>query len=705
MGCASDKELVDELTSEFLAESDEGLDRMERGMAELERRPDDAELLAEIFRAVHTIKGATGFLGLPRLEALAHAGEHLLGLLRDGKLKVSTAIVDGLLRLLDGLRTILRLIEATGGEGNREGDDDVVLIAALRELASGGAVAPGGAVNGGGNGAAAAPSATAAEAVAEREPAETSVRLDVDVLNRMMNLVGELVLTRNQILLSRGDGVGFERMTQRLDCVTADLRETVMRARLQPVGNLFGKFPRVVRSLAQSCGRMVRLECSGQETGLDRSLLETLKDPLMHAVRNAIDHGLEAPEVRAAAGKPREGTLRLRASHQGGHVVVEVEDDGGGVDCDRVKARAVERGLVSAERARTMSEYDALQLIFLPGFSTRTEVTLVSGRGVGLDVVRANVEKIGGTVDLQTRAGQGSTLRMRVPLTLAIVPALVVRSGGQSFALPQSALVELLVVQKRDESSVVTQMGATRLYRLRERLVPMVRLADLFGMPCDERNGYYIAVVESKGQRFGLVVDDLLDPQEIVLKPISAMLRGLGVYAGACLLGNGELALVLDVDGLAARAELRGAESSTEAQAISEDAKDGGGVSMMVYEDVRGERTAVPVDAVERIECVTAAHMQRVAGRWVLPYREEVLTVEGAAAGMESGTETQLRTVIIFAANAMTRRHAVMVRQVLDIAEGEAVRQGAGGEGAMTRVRERLAVLRPGVADELRRAA
>ena len=293
----------------------------------------------------------------------------------------------------------------------------------------------------------------AATDMAERMRAvgsDKTLRIDVDVLNRMMNLVGELVLTRNQMLQSDMAAANFPELARRLDSVTADLRETVMQARMQPVGNLFGKFPRMVRDLARTCGRDVRVEFTGQETGLDKSLLEAIKDPLTHAVRNAVDHGIEAPADRVLAGKPAEGCVRLKAFHQSGSVVIEVADDGAGIPMERVLAKAIERNLVTEEQAAGMSEREALQLIFLPGFSTAAAVTTVSGRGVGMDVVRANVEKVGGSVEIESRRGEGTTLRLRVPLTLAIVPSLVVRSGGQSFALPQSALVELVDIPKRE---------------------------------------------------------------------------------------------------------------------------------------------------------------------------------------------------------------------------------------------------------------
>ena len=410
-----------------------------------------------------------------------------------------------MLRLLDGLRAILALIEETGGEGTRASDEDGELIAELAEL--NGAMPPAEiepamlhAVVDTGETTAGPTSAKVADAaigtgfrqlrtVMKWSGNDKTLRIDVDVLNRMMNLVGELVLTRNQMLQSDMEAANFPELARRLDSVTADLRETVMQARMQPVGNLFGKFPRMVRDLARTCGREVRIEFTGQETGLDKSLLEAIKDPLTHAVRNAVDHGIEAPADRVLAGKPAEGCVRLKAFHQSGSVVIEVADDGAGIAMERVLAKAVERDLVTPEQAAEMTEREALQLIFLPGFSTAAAVTTVSGRGVGMDVVRANVEKVGGSVEVESRGGVGTTLRLRVPLTLAIVPALVVRSGGQSFALPQSALVELVYMPEREFARVVERIGAAELYRLRERLLPMVWLDRLLGLETRQPGG------------------------------------------------------------------------------------------------------------------------------------------------------------------------------------------------------------------------
>ncbi|MCU1225746.1 MAG: ATP-binding region, ATPase domain protein [Edaphobacter sp.] len=696
---------MDDLTKEFIAESQEGLDRMERCLTELETRPGDSDLVGEIFRSVHTIKGTTGFLGFDRLEKLAHAGEHLLGSLRDGKLAVTSGLISGLLHLLDGLRAILMLIEETGSEGLRSGDEDGALIAELAALNGAAAVAVAGSASD-------ASVMAIQQTVASPAPVVTgpaaglsdkTLRIDVEVLNRMMNLVGELVLTRNQMLQSGVEATNFPELARRLDSVTADLRETVMQARMQPVGNLFGKFPRMVRDLAQTCGRDVRIEFSGQETGLDKSLLEAIKDPLTHAVRNAVDHGIESPAVRVMAGKPAEGCVRLRAFHQSGSVVIEVSDDGAGIGIERVLAKAVERGLVTAEQAAGMSEREALQLIFLPGFSTAASVTTVSGRGVGMDVVRANVEKVGGSVEVESKVGLGTTLRLRVPLTLAIVPALVVRSGGQSFALPQSALVELVYVPKRDEEKAVERMGTAELYRLRERLLPVVWLDRLLGLEpggAEEAHGFYMAVLEAEGCRYGLVVDDLLAPEEIVVKPLSAVLREIGLFSGATVLGSGMLALILDVGATAARAGVKPVEEEIEEVELEGTKAIENEVSLLVFEDRARERTALPLDVVERIESVPLEQIEYAGGRALLQYRGELLPLSDdgnmlAELEQEGGEEISVTVLICGTRGAGgVQRRGMIVRRVLDVSGGTLIDKDAEeGEMELALVKEKLTMI------------
>ena len=705
---------MDDLTKEFLAEAMDGLDCMDRCLTDLEQRPGDRELLDEIFRAVHTIKGSTGFLGFKRLELLAHAGESLLDSLRSGRIHATPEVVSGLLQLLDVLRQILKLIELTGGEGTRASDQDSILVALLNRLngveGESGQEDTGAMFGESSPAHSCVPGSSAALLPAHALPApsgglsEQTLRVDVEVLNRMMNLVGELVLTRNQLLQIHSIAPHFAELTRRLDGVTADLRETVMQARMQPVGHLFGKFPRMIRDLALTCGKKIRLEFSGQETGLDKSLLEAIKDPLAHAVRNAVDHGIEEPSARLLAGKPLEGVIRLQARQHNGSVLIEISDDGRGISIARVLEKAIARVVITAERAAAITDREALQLLFLPGFSTSETVTHVSGRGVGMDVVLANVKKAGGTVELESREGQGTTLRFRVPLTLAIVPALVVRSAGQSFCLPQGSLAEFIYVPQRDAATAIEFMGKAELYRLRETLLPLLRLDRIFGLrsgkDTEGSHGFYLVVLEMEGCRFGLVVDDILTPEEIVVKPLSPALREIGLFSGATVLGNGMLAMIVDIAALAARAGVqRSAAQSMEPLSTAPEISLQ--ESFLVFEDRRpatgqgAERKVLPLRAVERIESVAAHQVEYVGRRALLRYRGELLALEDAGSVLsEANPEASLTVLICVRSSAGVRhqRFGIVVRSVLDVARGELL------DGTDHVCPERLALIHNGLA-------
>ena len=696
---------MDELTREFLIESQEGLDRMERCLTDLEERPQDAGLIGEIFRSVHTIKGTTGFLGFKRLETLAHAGENLLGQLREGKLTANRPIITGLLHLLDGLRSILKTIEADSNEGEGE---DTGLIGRLEELqvpAQARAKHPAHARAGATSAlvlpaeperaqpavlesvpeepAQAATPAPMAPVEAEGDQvrprargtaAESTLRVDVTLLNRMMNLVGELVLTRNQVLQATSADPRMTLLSRRLDMVTADLRESVMKARMQPVSNIFSKMPRIVRDLSQSLGRRVRLQVEGQDTELDKSLLEAIKDPLTHAVRNSLDHGIEPPDVRQAAGKNPEGTLKLRAAQEGSHVIIEVYDDGAGISVEKIRKKAVERGLITAQRAARQSERELLQLIFVPGFSTAAAVTNVSGRGVGMDVVRTNVEKIGGKVEIDSRAGKGTTLRMRIPLTLAIIPALIVRSRNQSFALPQGALSELVHIPPEQAAAAIEWIENAPLYRLRGKLLPLVFLDRLL-MPGGEHKmaaerDNFIAVLDADGRRFGLVVDGLADPEEIVVKPLSAVLKTIGLFSGATVLGNAELALILDPGSIALKAGVSMREE--DAVYANEGESDAGAATALEYllVEVEGRQAAVPLADVLRIEQLPLKRIEYIGYRPVLNFEGQLLPVEdsgGVLAAAEGNPQAQIIVVVCREGN---RHVGIAVSHVLDVAAG-----------------------------------
>jgi len=724
---------MDELTREFLIESQEGLDRMERCLTDLEARPEDAGLIGDIFRSVHTIKGTTGFLGFKRLEMLAHAGENLLGLLREGKLTADGPIITGLLELLDGLRAILKIIEGEGGEGEGAGGEgavaegpDAALIARLEGLqvpvqvpVQGQAKPPAPArmaAQSQMEALAPAPVASApavsvletpvvpaaaglaepildapvvaaplarAAAEAEMDPArpriqttaaESALRVDVTLLNRMMNLVGELVLTRNQVLQATSSDPNMTLLSRRLDMVTADLRESVMKARMQPVSNIFSKMPRIVRDLSQSLGRRVRLQVEGQDTELDKSLLEAIKDPLTHAVRNALDHGIELPEVRRAAGKDPEGALKLRAAQEGSHVIIEVSDDGAGIAVEKVRRKAIEGGLISPDRAARLGERELLQLIFLPGFSTAAAVTNVSGRGVGMDVVRTNVEKIGGKVEIDSRTGKGTTLRLRIPLTLAIIPALIVRSVNQSFVLPQGALSELVHVPPGQGSTAIEWIENAPLYRLRGKLLPLVFLDRLL-MPVVEHRmaterDTFIAVLDADGRRFGLVVDGLADPEEIVVKPLSGVLKDIGLYSGATVLGNAELALILDPGSIALKAGVNLREEEP-AREVEEESEPGAAKSFdYLLVEAGGRRAAVPLGDVLRIEQIPLSRMEYIGYRPVLNFEGQLLPVEDSGGVLEAAQGNSQAQIVVVVCREGGRHVGIAVSHVLDVAAG-----------------------------------
>jgi two-component system chemotaxis sensor kinase CheA len=456
--------------------------------------------------------------------------------------------------------------------------------------------------------------------------------------------------------------------------VTADLRESVMKARMQPVSNVFSKMPRMVRDLSQSLGRRVNLTLEGQETELDKSLLEAIKDPLTHAVRNSLDHGIEPPDVREAAGKNPEGSLILRAMQEGSHVVVEVSDDGAGISVDKVRAKAIERGLITPTRAAQLPERELMQMIFLPGFSTAAQITNISGRGVGMDVVRTNVEKIGGKVELDSRLGNGTTLRLRIPLTLAIIPALIVRSLNQSFALPQAALSELVHIPPRQAAAAIEWIDDAPLYRLRGRLLPLVFLDRLLmpGRECELATGRdnFIAVLDADGRRFGLVVDSLADPEEIVVKPLSAVLKDIGLYSGATVLGNADLALILDPGSIAMRAGVTMSGKDESGPAFDEETESAAGKLEYLLVETAGRRAAVPLADVLRIEQIPSSRIEYIGYRPVLNFEGQLLPVEDSGGFLAEAQGNPEAQIVVVVCRDGDRHVGIAVSHVLDVAAG-----------------------------------
>jgi two-component system chemotaxis sensor kinase CheA len=473
---------------------------------------------------------------------------------------------------------------------------------------------------------AAAPAAGAAVA-------DTALRVDVDLLDKLMTLVGELVLARNQILQLAGESPdnNMANATQRLDLVTSDLQEGVMKTRMQPIGNIWGKFPRVVRDVATLCGKQVRIEMEGKETDLDKTIIEAIKDPLTHIVRNSVDHGIERPEVRVAAGKPAEGVLRLRAFHEGGQINIEIADDGAGIDPARIKAAALAKGVATAEQLARMNDQEAVRLIFEAGFSTAEKVTNISGRGVGMDVVKTNIEKIGGQVDIQSRVGEGTTLRIKIPLTLAIIPALVVTSSdGARYAIPQVNLLELVRLERESGSLPIEYIQSAPFYRLRGSLLPLVYLHEQLGLTRPEGetlDAANVVVLRADGRQFGLVVDRITDSEEIVVKPLGRHFKHVPMYAGATIMGDGSVALILDVIGLAQRAgvvsQVRG-RSSGAAEAAAEAARSERS-SLLLFSAGTHTLMGIPLSCVTRLEEFAPHRIEYSGGQEIVQYGDEIM--------------------------------------------------------------------------------
>ncbi|MFH5924841.1 chemotaxis protein CheW [Roseomonas xinghualingensis] len=701
---------MDDLIADFLTETGEGLAGLDAALLRLERHPDDARTIGEIFRLIHTIKGTCGFLGLSRLEKVAHAGENVLGRYREGSLAVTSGGVSLILRVVDRVREIIAGLEATGAEP--AGDDSALITeldavftgqavpedapgASIPEVAQevpasgsaagrqtaepAGEVAPGSAKTPAPAvpaGQADTPAAMAIPAAAEAAAAPAgegvavaqTLRVNVDVLESLMTLVSELVLTRNQLLQlsrARNDGA-LSGPLQRLSQITSELQEGVMKTRMQPIGNAWKGLPRLVRDLSRELGKKIELEMRGAETELDRQVLELIRDPLTHMVRNSGDHGLETPAERRAAGKPEVGMIRLNAYHEGGHIIIEVGDDGRGLAVEKIRAKVLAQGLATEQDLAGMGERDIQRFIFRAGFSTAAAVTSVSGRGVGMDVVKTNVEKIGGTIDLRSREGKGTTFLIKIPLTLAIVSALIVEAGGERFAIPQIGVVEL--VRAGDG---VAHIKDAPVLRLRDRLLPLVSLSRLLRLderPEAERGGF--VVVTQVGQNlFGIIVDRVFDTEEIVVKPVAPILRHVTMFSGNTILGDGSVIMILDPNGIA-RATGVGAEG------VQEEARRGAAIassssvermSLLLFRAGNGAPRAVPLGLVARLEDLSGDRIEMSHGRPVVQYRGALMPLVPMNDSWMPPAAGGRQAVLVF--NDGGRAMGLAVDEILDVVE------------------------------------
>ncbi len=661
-----------------------------------EQDPNNADILGNVFRLVHTIKGTCGFLGLPRLEALAHAAEALMGKFRDGAPATGESVTL-ILTTIDRIKEILEALEQHQREP--EGSDSD-LIAELEQMVA--RVAPDAPASPAPptieTSASApdqdtldklerafretpvdAPAASPAEAPLSGAAAQSdnngkgghqSIRVNVDMLEHLMTMVSELVLTRNQLLeiVRRHEDSEFKVPLQRLSNVTAELQEGVMKTRMQPIGNAWQKLPRIVRDLSNELGKKIDLEMQGAETELDRQVLDLIKDPLTHMVRNSADHGLETPEQRRAAGKPEQGLVRLAAYHEGGHIIIQIADDGRGLDTERIKTKAVAQGLITEADAEKLSEGQIHKFIFTPGFSTAAAVTSVSGRGVGMDVVRSNIDQIGGTIDVKSVTGVGLSFTIKIPLTLAIVAALIVEAGGDHFAIPQVSVVELVRARNGGDHRI-ERIRDTAVLRLRDKLVPLARLTDLLGTDNGGRpeNGY-IVVTQVGSQTFGIIVDAVFHTEEIVVKPMSSKLRHIPMFSGNTILGDGSVIMIIDPNGVA-----KSLGSTVTAQLAAEEAaitpeEDAGAqmTSLLVFRAGSTRPMAVPLSLVTRLEEIDARKIEVSNGRHMMQYRGHLMPLVSMNESVQVKGEGA-QPLLVFSDGS--RSMALVVDEIVDIVE------------------------------------
>ncbi len=721
----------DEFIREFLEESSENLDLLDQDFVALESNPDDEERLANVFRTIHTIKGTSGFFNFSKLGAIAHAGENLLGLLRDGTLWLDQEITSALLQCVDSIREVLTQIEQTGAEGSGDyralnerltllakkqqaprpsepihsdeasmvmendtvGPDPVADSVIENQILQSQAKEPVELIP-------PVPTLLETEVVETSPPQEAtssgrethatsaggSVRVDVRMLDDLMSLVGELVLARNQLLQfsTTIQDRNYQSVTQRVNQITSDLQEGIMKTRMQPIGSMWSKFPRVVRDLAVSCKKEVRLVMEGQDTELDRTLLEAIKDPLTHLIRNSIDHGIETPEQRRRIGKNPEGTLLLRSFHEGGLVNIEITDDGGGISVERVRDRALRQGILTPEQSHRWNSDELVQLIFRPGFSTAEQVSDVSGRGVGMDVVRTNIERIGGSIELKNHPGHGTTVSVKIPLTLAIIPAMMVTCCNQSFAIPQASVVELLSLCRGESKRFIETIHETPVVRLRGQILPLVVLAEQLQL-CEARDmrdsilaqeTVEVIVLQADQLRFGLVVDSIRNAEEIVVKPLDPLIGALRVYSGATIMGDGNVTLILDITGIASRcisdADLKHVSDAvtqpqpTESTTVLADA------SLLLCSIDHETYIAIPLDQIRRLEEIGFRDLERSASGDVVQCRGEILPIVhlGRALGRNTASSrpaNESRPLPVIVSMTSGKEIGLVVDRILDV--------------------------------------
>jgi len=725
----------------FLVESYESLSQIERDIIELEKASVNRKALDRIYRSLHTLKGNCGFLPFPKLESLAHAGESLISCLRDGakqslenngrNLTVTPQIMSTLLQTVDSIRQLLSQIKTTKHEGDRDYSALIQALTQLQENQQIVAISPSSQEQ--------QPNEFAQTSITKAEAAY--IRVNVNLLDQVMNLVGELVLTRNQVIgfSDKFKDTSFTSTCQQLGLITAQLQEGVMKTRLQPISTIWQKFPRVIRDLAIAHGKQVEVQMQGADTELDKSIIEAIKDPLTHLVRNSIDHGIETPTERSAAGKPTTGKIFLKAFYENGKVNIEISDDGRGLSPAQLKIRAQQLNLVSPTQAEIMSDAEVRNLIFLPGFSTSEQITHLSGRGVGMDIVKSNIEKINGSIEIDTQPGQGTTFKLKIPLTLTIIPALIVTSDGDRYAIPQASLQELVRLEPEQALKKIEIYYDVPVYPLRGHLIPLIYLNQILhsdsnsplnthtsatSAPFDcaqgeslstsslsvqhsatplassrqsrptqwllstqhsalstQHSALTIVIIQADNYQFGLVVDTIEDIQDIVVKPLGKQFKALSLFAGATIMGDGRVALIIDavnlakLAGLQEKQQLLSSVSNTNIPAAGEESQ-----LILLFQGPQGAPMGIPIAIALRLEEIQRTAVEKIGNQEVVQSSGRILPLidlksifPGDEATPTAETDT-LQLVIVSPKAGLSV--GLVVERILDIVEEPLTIQG-----------------------------
>ena len=677
----------DDILAEFILEAREIIDQLDVDFVRFEENPNDQSLVGNIFRGLHTLKGSSGFFSLKRFETLSHAGESLLGKIRAGQITLDLAKSSNLLKMNDVLRQIIEHVEIHHIEPP---GDDRGLINSLLGMANADSPDLKPSVQKEDVAEPTTLSIEVEESIEHQDLSELEVnhapgpgvvvpvKVAPDILDKLMNIASEMVLARNRLLPFSQQSTDklFTSAVRSIDMLTLELQERMMKMRMQPIFHIWAKFPRLVRDVSLECHKKVRLIQEGSETELDRILLDSIRDPLIHLIRNSIDHSIESPAIRLEKGKPEVADLILRAAHQNGMVIIEVIDDGAGVDYARVRQRAISNGLISPENASTLSNKELINLIFLPGFSTTDKVTNLSGRGVGMDVVKNNIENIGGSIEITSTPNQGTHVKLKIPLTLAILPTLFVQTGGEIFLIPQNRILELVRFAPNAPNNGVEDFYGTPTYRLRDRLIPLLFLNEQLNLPtapAHPKQKLFVAVLNFNGTIFGLVVEAVLNIQDVVIKPLGELLRDLSKFAGATIMGNGDVALILDVDGIARqsglveRLDLNPIRQEEKYIPVVEEM-----VSILLFEIPGLHRIALPLDAIDHIVKLDSAQIQKNGNREVVYFDDQLMDLvrlnNYVSGGTRGGNQGASRVPVLIC-RYRNGLYGLMVKQVTDIIE------------------------------------